>query len=318
MIRVLRPTDLVGLTLFLRRAGRDEVTAHTWPKVQPESGHLPLQQALWQSLGQSPARGRAWVGVDGGKIRGLAVARARYGGLVWDVEHLHAVEGADECAVELLDRVCQEAVARGARRVFMEAPVGVRAGEVARRGGFERYTQASVYRLVPPFRLPGSDHFEGRPRLRADEQGLFQLYNAALPAVVRSAEAMSYEEWSALHRGPKRWAPSLVGDRHQYVWELGEGLAGWLEVVYGHKSQFLEFLVHSKYESLLDRFVGYALKQVSGKAPVYSAVREYQAGLGAALERVGFKLAGRHDIYVRQLAVRVPERKLAPARIVGG
>jgi hypothetical protein len=318
MIRALRPTDLVGLALFLRRAPGSEITAHMWPKIQPESGHLPLNQAVWQSVGQGPTRGRAWVAEDEGKIVGLAVARARCSGLVWDVEHLHASEGGNGQAEELLDRVCHAAASGGARRVFFEAPIGQRGSEIARRAGFERYTGASVYRLDPPFRVPKDGQFEGRPRLRADEQAMFQLYNAAVPVMVRSAEAMSYEEWSALHRGPKRWAPSLVGDRHQYVWELGEGLAGWLEVVYGHKSQFLEFLVHSKYESLLDRFVGYALKQVSGKAPVYSAVREYQAGLGAALERVGFKLAGRHDIYVRQLAVRVPERKLAPAGIIGG
>ena len=68
----------------------------------------------------------------------------------------------------------------------------------------------------------------------------------------------------------------------------------------------------------MDRFVGFALKQVSQKAAVYSAVRDYQAGLGSALERVGFRLADRHEIYVRQLTVRVPERQFSPAKIVGG
>ena len=318
MIRPLRPTDLVPLTVFLRQAAGDEITAHTWPKVQPESSHLPLEQALWQSLGQGSSRGRGWVATAGGKLVGLVVARSRSSGLVWDVEHLHASEGSHEAAAELLDRICQEAVSRGARRVFMEAPLGSRGQQVAQRAGFERYTGSSVYRMLPPLRLPSSEHFEGRPRLRADEQSLFQLYNAALPAIVRSAEAMTYEEWSALHRGRKRWAPSLFGDRHHYVWELGEGLAGWLEVVYGHKSQCLEFLVHSKYDSLLDRFIGYGLKQVSPKAAVYSAVREYHASLGGALERAGFQVAGQHDIYVRQLAVRVPESKLVPAQFVGG
>jgi len=318
MIRPLRPTDLVGLALSLRQAPGSEITSHTWPKVQPESGHLPVHQTLWQSLGQRATHGRAWVAVDDGRIVGLAVARARYGGLVWDVEHLHAVNGQNGRPEELLDRLCHEAAATGALRVFMEAPSGIAGAEVARRAGFERYTTSSVYRLSPPFKVSKTDRFEGRPRLRADEHALFQLYNAAVPAVVRSAEAMSYEEWSALHRGRKRWASSLIGDRHQYVWELGEGLAGWLEVVYGQKSQYLEFMVDPKYESLIDRFVGYALLQVSEKALVYSAVREYQAGLGSALERVGFDLAGQYDIYVRQLAVRVSEPKLVPAKIIGG
>jgi hypothetical protein len=318
MIRAVRPTDLVGLAIFLRQAPGSEVTAHTWPKVQPESGHFPLQQALWQSLGGDASSGRAWVTVDDGTITALAVARARCQGLVWDIEHLHVPEGARAAAPDLLDHICQEAVGRGARRVFMEVPRGADGAELARRAGFERYTEASVYRLSPPFTIDKEEGFHGRPRLRADEQALFQLYNAAVPAMVRTAEAMTYEEWSALHRGRKRWAPALIGDRHQYVWELGEGLACWLEIVYGNKSQYLEFLVHPRYETLLDRFVAYALQQVSPKAPVFSAVREYQAGLGAALERVSFKLDANHEIFVRQLAVRVPERKLVPAKLVGG
>ena len=40
--------------------------------------------------------------------------------------------------------------------------------------------------------------------------------------------------------------------------------------------------------------------------------------LGAALERRGFVVGGRYDICVRQLSVRVPERQLVPANIVGG
>lgn len=318
MIRALRPTDLAGLSLLLRRMPTIEVTAHTWPTVQPESGHLPLQQVLWQSLGQAPTRGRAWVAMEEGRIVGLAVARARCGGLVWDVEHLHVVEDGGGGLESLLDHVCQQAAAGGARRVLLEISDGTGGAEIARRAGFERYTESSVYRLTPPFGQSRAEQFAGRPRLQADEHGLFQLYNAAVPAVVRSAEAVSHEEWSGLHRGRNRWAPTLVGDRHQYVWELGEGLAGWLEVVYGQKSQYLEFMVHPKYESMMDRFVGYGLRQVSEKAAVYSAVRGYQGGLGLALERVGFESAGRYDLYVRQLTVRVPKLELASAQIVGG
>jgi len=60
------------------------------------------------------------------------------------------------------------------------------------------------------------------------------------------------------------------------------------------------------------------LTQVSEKAPVYVAVRPYQAVLGAALERRGFAVGGRYQILVRQLSVRVPERSFVPANIVGG
>jgi hypothetical protein len=318
MIRPLRPHHLLGLVRFLRRTPESELTVHTWPKVQPDAGHLPLDHLLSQTVGRAATGGRAWVAMDGSQVVGVLAARARFGGLVWDVEHLHAVPSADGEAVRLLEHLCQKAAERGARRVFVEVPPGRRGAEVSRRAAFERYTDAAVYRLSPPFDSASRESIAGRPRLRADEQGLFQLYNAVVPATVRAAEAMAYDEWSALHRGPKRWAPSLIGDRHQYVWELRQGLAGWLEIVYGQKSQYIELMVHPNYESLVDRFVGYALEQVSRKAPVYSTVRAYQALLGSALERVGFQVAGRYDVYVRQLAVRIPEPKLLPARITGG
>src|SRR5262249_38775137 len=161
--------------------------------------------------------------------------------------------------------------------------------------------------MPAPFKAPITEMLDGRPRLRADEQPLFSLYGAAVPQLVRSAEALTYDEWSALHRGRKKWAPTLIGDRHQFVWEVGASLAGWLEVTYGQKSQYLDLLIDPKYETLVDRMLSFALKQVSEKAPVYVSVRPYQSVLGAALERRGFEVHGRYDIHVRQLSVRVPE-----------
>jgi len=317
MIRALRLTDLVSAAMFLRQSGQAELTSHTWPKVQPESGHLPVGVALWQSLGFVGGE-QAWVSVSGRDLTGLVVARPRCGGLVWDVQHLLAAGGESGIGEDLLDTICHHAASQGGRRVFLELPVDERSEGLARRAGFERFTTMTLHQLQPRFKLPTLEPLEGRPRLRVDEQPLFALYGAAVPQLVRSAEAMTYDEWSALHRGRKKWSPTLIGDRHQFVWELGDGLAGWMEVVYGQKSQYLELLVHPKYESMSDRFVAFGMKQVSEKAPVYSAVRPYQAGLDLALERLGFGVAGRFDMYVRQLSIRVPERQLVPANIIGG
>jgi len=316
MIRVLRLPDLVGAAMFLRRAGAEELTSHTWPRVQPEAGHLPVGASIWQTLRM--AWERVWISVNGRAVDGLLSARPRSGGLVWDVEHLLTTNGDAAVADALLEAVGQHVVAHGGRRIFLEVGDDERGAGLTRRAGFERYTTTTTYKLPAPFKMPALETLEGRPRLRVDEQPLFSLYGAAVPQLVRSAEAMTYDEWSALHRGRKKWSPTLIGDRHQYVWEVGASLAGWLEVVYGQKSQFLDLLIDPKYEVMVDRMVAFALKQVSEKAPVYLAVRPYQAVLGAALERRGFVVGGRYDVYVRQLSVRVPERQLIPANIVGG
>jgi hypothetical protein len=316
MIRVLRLPNLVGVAMFMRRGSAQELTSHTWPRAQPEAGHLPTGAAIWQTLGMSWER--VWISVEKRTVDGLVSARPRCGGLVWDVEHLLTAGGETEIAEALLEAVGQHAVTQGARRIFLEVPNDEQGAGLSRRAGFEKYTTTTIYKLPAPFKLPALEALEGRPRLRVDEQPLFSLYGAAVPQLVRSAEALTYDEWSALHRGRKKWAPTLIGDRHQFVWEVGASLAGWLEVVYGQKSQYLDLLIDPKYESMVDRMVAFAMKQVSEKAPVYLAVRPYQTVLGAALERRGFVVGGRYDIYVRQLSVRVPERQLVPANIVGG
>jgi hypothetical protein len=318
LVRTLRPIDVVALASFQRRAGATEITAHNWPRVEPESGRLPYFNLVSASLGHRPGGHRVWVAEDGSRVVGLALARPRAGGLVWDVIQLHAEAGEDTVAADLLDQVTACAGSHAARRVFLETPAGSRGLDVARRAGFERFTANELYVLAPGFKVERTDLFEARPRLRADEQTLFQLYMAAVPAPVRAAEAMTLEEWGALYPGRKRWQPSFTGSRQQYVWELGTSMVGWLEVIFGQRSQFMELLVHPRYEDAADRLVRYALLQVSPKAPVFVLAREYQPFLASALQRAGFRLAAEHELFVKLLAARVREPRLVTANVVGG
>jgi hypothetical protein len=318
LVRTLRPIDVVALASFQRRAGATEITAHDWPRVEPESGRLPYLNLLGASLGHRPGGNRVWVAEQAGRIQGLAVARPRAGGLAWDVAHLHAEPGEENAAADLLEQVVACAGSHAARRVFLETLAGSLGADVARRAAFEHFCESQLCLLSPGFKVERTDLFEARPRLRADEQSLFQLYMAAVPAPVRAAEAMTVEEWGALYPGRKRWQPSFTGSRQQYVWELGTSLVGWMEVTFGQRSQFLELLVNPRYEDAADRLVRYALLQVSTKAPVFVAVRNYQTSLLSALQRAGFRRAAEHEHFVKLLAARVREPRLVTANVVGG
>jgi hypothetical protein len=318
LVRPLRPVDVVTLASFQRRTGDTEISAHSWPRLEPESGRVPYLTLVSSSLGHRPGGQRAWVAEQQGRVVGLSVARPRAGGLVWDVVHLHADPNEDNVAGQLLEQVVACAGKHGARRVFLETPLGNRGQDAARRAGFERFTSSELFVLAPGFKVERTDLFEARPRLRADEQSLFQLYTAAVPAPVRAAEAMTLEEWGALYPGRKRWQPSFTGSRQQFVWELGTSLVGWLEITFGQRSQFMDLLIHPRYEDASDRLLRYALLQVSPKAPVYAVAREYQVALASALQRAGFRGAGRHELYVKLLAARVREPALVPANVIGG
>src|ERR671932_541071 len=88
LVRTLRPIDVVALAAFQRRAGGTEITAHTWPRVEPESGSLPYLNLVTGSLAHRPGGQRAWVAAGRGRVVGLgaarvprgAAARARAGG----------------------------------------------------------------------------------------------------------------------------------------------------------------------------------------------------------------------------------------------
>src|SRR5947209_19371012 len=105
LVRTLRPIDVVALASFQRRAGGTEISAHNWPRVEPESGRLPYFNLVSASIGHRPGGQRAWVAESGGRVVGIAAARARAGGLVWDVMHRHADQGEDRAAAELLEQV---------------------------------------------------------------------------------------------------------------------------------------------------------------------------------------------------------------------
>lgn len=314
MIRALRPGDVLSLSGLRAQAALFEVTTHTWPKVQPESGHLSPIGLLVQSLTRPVDRRRTWVSYQDGAIAGVVFGRSRAGGLVWDVHHLYAWDDRDACA--LLEFLCAQAAKAGARRVFMETLAGRRGSEIGRRTGFERYSASQLFYLPAHTPRPSGQVLSARPRLRVDEQALFHLYNASVPPRVRVAEAMTYEEWAALHRGRQAWKPSLIGDRQQFVWEAGSWLAGWAELVYGRRSQYFEMLIHPDYEHTVDSMLPFALSQTSEKAPVYASVREHQAVLASAWHRLGFRAVSDVEIYARQLAVRIPQPKLVSAQVV--
>lgn len=321
-VRPLRPTDLVALALFQRRAAPGQLAAGTWPDTEPGGVKAAtLGLALHASLPRPSSR-QAWVARQSGRIVGMVIARPRAGGYAWDVLDLRTPTSDPLVGAELLERVAAHAARCGSRRVFLAIPADGAAQEVARRAAFERYTRSTLLSLSPGFRQERADAFEGRPRLRVDEQPLFQLYMAAVPAPVRAAEALTIEEWRGLHRGSRPWRPSLGGSRQQLVWELGTSLVGWMQITFGQRSQLLEVLIHPRYEDAADRLLRYALLQASPRAPVYLPLREYALSLERAAHQAAFQPVARHDLFVKLLAARVKQPLLArapsPAQLGGG
>ena len=75
LVRTLRPIDVVALASFQRRAGGMEITAHNWPRIEPESGRVPFVNLLTSSFAHRPGGQRGWVAQEDGRLVGLSAAR---------------------------------------------------------------------------------------------------------------------------------------------------------------------------------------------------------------------------------------------------
>lgn len=312
-IRAIRPTDFVSLISFFRHDARCEVTAPIWPDVWEESNG----RGRWSFLSKLITRGsgsQVWLSLNGGHVRGLAIAHPRAGKLAWDVEDLFVAENDRSAGVDLLEHLAAEAARRGARRLFLVTRVDGDMARIASHAGFVNYTSETLYSARLPSAISDGGLRRARPRLRQDTPALFQLYNAAVPCNVRSAEAMTIDEWLSLERGGRLWTPSLGGSRQHFVWESGNSLAGWLHITFGNKSQHLELLVHPGERAATEEMLLYSLSQTSTRASVYVTLRDYQPELASLLEARGFIPAADYLVFARQLAVRVHGRALVPAR----
>jgi hypothetical protein len=309
MIRAMTPPDALALSFSRRRGEWQAFTASTWPRTPPESERPGAMTFFRQALLPSPRVGHVGVVARDSEVTGFVILRPRASGLVWDIVQLYATSKDD--AVELARWARDRALASLGRRVMLDTPDSGAGPVMARQAGFEQYAEGTTFTIAPGFSRVADDALPARPRLRADEVGLFQLYSATVPAPVRVAEAMTQEEWAALYPGRKLWTPAILGNTQDYVWEMGSKVAGWMRVTYGQRSQALDLLIHPMYDAYAERMIRYALTQMSAKVPVVSDVREYQGGVCAALERVGFQPGPRYQAWYRALASRVPEPGLA-------
>jgi hypothetical protein len=309
MIRAMTPADALALSFSRRRSQWEGFTATTWPRTPPETERPGAGTFLRHALLPSPRIGHVGVATHEGGVTGFVMLRPRASGLVWDVAQLDANNKDD--AVELARWAQERALASRGRRVMLDTADSGAGPVMARQARYEQYTQGTTFTIAPGFSRIAEDALPARPRLRADEVGLFQLYSAAVPASVRVAEAMTQEEWAALYPGRKLWAPAILGNSQDYVWEMGSKIAGWMRVTYGQRSQSLDLLIQPAYDAYAERMIRYALTQMSAKVPVVSDVREYQGGVCAALERVGFQPGPRYQAWYRALASRVPDPGLA-------
>src|SRR6202165_4021733 len=292
----------------MRLSGAAPPAARLWTLLSSTlSALLPLSQ---ETL--------IYVAEEGGKVVGFIQASGQPLGLdlpratVLQVLNLQVADGADsdEVAPALGQHLCNQALERGAHRLFVRLPEGDALLPVFRLRGFRQYaTEVVVYAEKPAMR---SDHFpEGaRPVRRGDNRLLYQLYRKVTPQGVSQLEAPTYREWRAMHG---EWTGRLAArgsDKQELVVEQVE-IAGWVKVERssGARPNTVSFTVlpdSALAGDLAD--LGLSLLGDSGM-PAWSSLRHYDSHMIDALRGRGFSVLLTQLLLVKELAVRVPVRE---------
>lgn len=260
-----------------------------------------------------------YVAEENGKVVGFIQASGQPLGLdlrgarVLQVLNLQVADEAesDEVAAALVEHLSNQALEKGALRLFVRLPERDPLLPAFRLRGFRQYaTEVVVYADKPVMR---SEQFPDgvRPVKRGDNRLLYQLYRKVTPQGVSQLEAPTYREWRALHGG--EWSGRLAArgsDKQEYVVDRVE-VVGWVkaERSTGARPDTLNFMALPE-GPLPGELADFGLSLLKGsEAPAWSSLRHYDSHMIDALRGRGFSMLLTQLLLVKELAVRVPVRE---------
>ena len=281
--------------------------ARLWSLVSSTlSALLPLYQETLMYVAEEGGKVVGFIQASGQPL-GLDLRRAR----VLQVLNLQVADGvdSDDVAPALVQHLVNQALERGALRLFVRLPDGDPLLPAFRLQGFRQYATEQVVYADKPARR--SEHFPDglRPTKRGDDRRLYQLYRKVTPHGVSQVEAPTYRDWRALHSA--ELAGGYVVDRVEVV--------GWVRMQRGSEArpdrlQFMALPENPLPAELAD--FGVSLLGDSD-APAWSNLRHYDSHLIDALRGRGFNVLLTQLLLVRELALRVPkpvrEKGLVPS-----
>jgi hypothetical protein len=272
------------------------------------SALLPLSQETLMYVAEDNGRVVGFIQASGQPL-GLDLRRAR----VLQVLNLQVADGADsdEVAPGLVQHLCNQALERGALRLFVRLPERDPLLPAFRLQGFRQYaTEVVVYAEKPVMR---SDQFPDglRPVKRGDNRMLYQLYRKVTPQGVSQIEAPTYREWRAMHGGEWTGRLSARGsDKQELVVDRIE-LVGRVKVERGSRTRpdTLEFMALPE-QPLPGELADFGLSMLGeSEAPAWSSLRHYDSHMIDALRGRGFSVLLTQLLLVKELAVRVAVRE---------
>jgi N-acetylglutamate synthase-like GNAT family acetyltransferase len=270
------------------------------------SALLPLSQETLMYVAEDRGKVVGFIQASG-PPQALDLRRAR----VMQVLNLHVADESDpdQVAPALVEHLCNQALERGALRLFVRVPDRDALLPAFRLRGFRQYATEQVLYADKPKQRSDEYPLGVRASKRGDDRKLYQLYRKVTPQGVSQVEAPTYRDWRAVHT--EGASQSQVVDRIEVV--------GWVRAQRGGETRpdtlQLMALPESPLPSEIADF-GISLLGDSN-APAWSSLRHYDSHMIDALRGRGFSILLTQLLLVKELAVRVPkevrEKGLVPS-----
>lgn len=330
-VQSFRITDALRCTL-LNAPGKPNLAC---PRPALNGNQVPLYGArLWRNAVLQPRNRLALARWQVTRLTGLVSARTRSGPRAWEVDGLylpaaapqpvngngqggdnHKLDQVNADALALLEDLFQAVGERAGERIFLRLPADSSTLTLARRSGFIVACNETLVEGPGSLHLNGADreatdHPDAgglRPRLPSDDYGVFQLYCASVPARVRQAMGLTFDQWQDGREAPARGVtPSR---QEEWVAEEAGRIVGWVRLAGRGKSVGAEVMAHPDHPELLFRLVDFA----SRRCPrLRWLVPEYQSPVRDRLVGRGGRQAAEYTMMVKMVAVPALQYGMAP------
>ena len=290
-----------------------------WSEAAPPARLWSLLSSTLSALLPLSQETLIYVAEDGGRVVGFIQASGQQLSLdlrrarVLQVINLHVADGSDAEAVvpALVQHLCNQALQRGALRLFVRLPDRDPLLPAFRLQGFRQYATEVVVYADKPVTLSNQFPQGIRPMRRGDDRRLYQLYRQVTPQGVSQLEAPTYREWRALHSG--EWTGRLAARGSEKLEQVVDRIevVGWVKVERstGARPDTLNFMVLPE-SPLPGELADFGLSMLGDSdGPAWSSLRHYDSHMIDALRGRGFSVLLNQLLLVKELAVRVPVRE---------
>ena len=231
--------------------------------------------------------------------------------------------GGADGAFRVLSEICAAAAREGMQRVFAAVPDQQLSRETLFQAGFYSYTTETWYVASGPVSAARKAERPVRPARGRDAHDLFKLYLRTTPHAVQRAEQLSVSDFDLDGKAGALAPPHLLqgnplsmrrgtmlltrdGDDEvdaAYVAFHGRG-------VHPHVCKLRTARIDVDLARDLVRIGAVSL---DARHAIACPVRPYEEHVARALESEGFRSVAGAMLFVKELAVRIEERALAPA-----